>query len=72
VEVHSLTLSYTPRNMKCDSQASLWACTFASPCLGCEPKVKVVTVVIETHKTILKPKFKMPLCFPQFKLKGPF
>jgi hypothetical protein len=43
VRVHFLTLSYTPWSMKCDSQASLLACTFASPCLGREPKAKVVT-----------------------------
>jgi len=29
--------------MKCDSQSSFLARTFASPCLGHEPKVKVVT-----------------------------
>jgi len=29
---------------KCDSWASFLACTFASPCLCCEPKVRVVTV----------------------------
>jgi hypothetical protein len=29
--------------MKCDFWASLLAHTFTSPCLGCEPKVKVVT-----------------------------
>jgi hypothetical protein len=29
--------------MKCDSRASLLARTFASPCPGCEPKVKVTT-----------------------------
>jgi hypothetical protein len=28
--------------MKCDSQASYFACTFTSPCLGYEPKVRVV------------------------------
>jgi len=48
VEVHSLTLSYTLVSMKCDSQASLLARTFASPCLGCEPKVRVAIVVIKT------------------------
>ncbi len=42
VGVHSLTLSCTPGNMKCDSQASLLAHTFASPYLGHKPKVKVV------------------------------
>jgi hypothetical protein len=29
--------------MKCDSQASLLARTLASPCLGREPKARVVT-----------------------------
>jgi hypothetical protein len=41
VWVHSLTLSYTLGSMKCDSQASFLACTFASLCFGCEPKAKV-------------------------------
>jgi hypothetical protein len=40
---HFLTLSYTLGSTKCDSRASLLAHTFTSPCLGCEPKVKVVT-----------------------------
>jgi hypothetical protein len=43
MEVHSLTLSHTPRSMKCDFRASLLARTFASPYLGREPKAKVVT-----------------------------
>jgi len=30
--------------MKCDSQASLLACTFASPCLGRKSKARVVIV----------------------------
>jgi len=44
VEVHSLALSHTPRRIKCDSQASLLARTFASPYLGHEPKIKVATL----------------------------
>jgi len=44
VGVHSLTFSYTPESMKCDSWASLLARPFASPCLGCEPKAKVATI----------------------------
>ncbi len=32
--VHSFTLSYTLRNVKCDSWASFLARTFVSPCLG--------------------------------------
>ncbi len=43
VGVHSLTFSYTPKTMKCDSQASLLACTFASSCFGREPKARVAT-----------------------------
>jgi len=41
VEVHSFTLSHTPGSMKCDSWASLLARTFASLCLGHEPKARV-------------------------------
>jgi hypothetical protein len=44
--------------MKCDSWASLLACTFASPFLGHEPKIKVATE--STLKRVLiykKPKF---------------
>jgi hypothetical protein len=44
VRVYSLTLSYTPRIMRCDSWASLLARTFASLCLGREPKVRVATL----------------------------
>jgi hypothetical protein len=50
VGVHSLTLSYIPGNMKCDSQASTLAYTFASPCLGYEPKVRIVTMKCHKHK----------------------
>jgi len=45
VGVHSLTLSHTFENMKCDSQASLLARTFASPYLGHKPKARVVTLL---------------------------
>jgi hypothetical protein len=41
VKVHSFTLSCIPGSMKCDSRASLLGYTFASPCFGCEPKVRV-------------------------------
>jgi hypothetical protein len=43
-EVHSLTLSYTPMNMKCDSRASFLAHTFASPYLGHKAKAKIATI----------------------------
>jgi hypothetical protein len=43
VWVHSLTPFYTPGSMKCDSQASLLARTFASPYLGHAPKARVAT-----------------------------
>lgn len=44
VLVQSLTFPYTLRNIKCDSQLSFFAHTFASLYFGCEPKVKVVTL----------------------------
>jgi hypothetical protein len=50
VRVHSLTLSYTPESMKCDSRASFLARTFASPCLGRKPKARVVTIVVICEK----------------------
>jgi len=37
------SFSHTLGNMKCDSQASFLACTFASLCLGCEPKARATT-----------------------------
>jgi len=43
VTVHPLTLSYIPQRMKCDSRASFLAYTLASPCLGREPKARVMT-----------------------------
>ncbi len=55
VEVHSLTLSYTPGSMKCDSRASLLAHTLASHCLGHEPKVKVVTHLVVCFFEFLTP-----------------
>jgi len=38
--VHSLTPSYTPKSMKCDSWASLLTYTFASLCFGHELKLR--------------------------------
>ncbi len=43
VKVHSLTFSYTPENMRCDSWASSWLATLQPFCLGHKPKAKVVT-----------------------------
>ncbi len=37
---------HTLGSMKCDSRVSRLAHTFASVCLGCEPKVRVVTINI--------------------------
>jgi len=46
--VHSLTLSYTPGSMKCDSQASLLARTFVSPYLIRKPLpwLQILTLVM--------------------------
>jgi hypothetical protein len=47
VGVHSLTLSYTFRNLKCDSRASFLARTFTSPCFGRKPKARVATILLK-------------------------
>jgi hypothetical protein len=44
VRVHSLTLSYTPRSMWCDSWAFSWPAPLQPLCLGREPKARVATV----------------------------
>ncbi len=54
MSVYSLTLSYTPRSMGCDFWASFLAHTFVSPCLGCEPKVKVATFDLCTMLNLAK------------------
>jgi hypothetical protein len=46
VEVHSLTLFHTPKNMKCDSQTSLLARTFTSLCLSRKPKAKFCNIYL--------------------------
>jgi hypothetical protein len=53
VRVHSLTLSYTPGSIRCDSRASFLAHTLTSLCLGGEPKTKVAT----TNPWICVPMF---------------
>ncbi len=40
---HTLPYSQPPESMKCDSRASFLARTYASPCFGREPKVRVTT-----------------------------
>jgi hypothetical protein len=42
--------------MRCDSWASLFARTFANPCLGQEPKVRVTTIG-HHHQTSVPPFF---------------
>ncbi len=43
MRVHSFTLSHTLGNLKCDFQALDLTCTFVTPCLSREPKVRVET-----------------------------
>jgi len=50
VKVHSLTFSYILKGMRCDSQASLLARTFTSPCLSYEPKARVTTLWFSYQK----------------------
>ncbi len=58
VRVHSLTLSYTPRNMQHDFRASLLARNLARPYLGHEPKARVVTTRIISN---MQEKIRMSL-----------
>jgi hypothetical protein len=44
VRVHSLTLSYTPGSMWCDSRAFFWPTPLQPLCLGREPKTKVAKI----------------------------
>jgi hypothetical protein len=46
--------------MKCDSWASLLACTFASFCFGRKPKAKVATF-LNNHFLIFQKEFKFGL-----------
>jgi hypothetical protein len=50
---HSPTLFHTPGSMKCDSWASLLAHTFASPCFGREPKVRIATFLVTTSRNLM-------------------
>jgi hypothetical protein len=43
VKAHSLTLSYTPGSLWCDSRASPWPAPLQPFCLGHKPKAKVAT-----------------------------
>ncbi len=61
MEVHSLSLSHTLGNMKRESQASLLARTFASLCLGHEPKARVAIVDI----SIVKDKYVFAFNFKE-------
>jgi len=53
VRVHSFTLFYTPKSMRCDSQVSLLARNLANPCLGCKPKARVATMVVGSQNSFL-------------------
>jgi hypothetical protein len=44
---YSLTLSYTPGSMWCDSRGSSWPATLLPFCLGYKPKAKVATPWVE-------------------------
>ncbi len=44
MRVHSLTLSYTPRSMWCDSRAFSWPAPLQPFCLGHQPKARVATM----------------------------
>jgi hypothetical protein len=51
VRVHSLTLSYTPKSMWCDSRASSWLATLQPFCFGHKPKAMVATQMQFYHNS---------------------
>jgi len=51
--------------MRCDSRASLLACTLASPCLSRKPKVKVATVLACNHTSRLNYLLSKGVVAPQ-------
>ncbi len=58
VRVHSLTLSYTPGSMWCDSWAFSWLAPLQPLCLGRKPKARVVTTSQAYAKLV---GFKQPI-----------
>jgi len=54
---------HTLGSVKCDSQASFLACTFASPCLGHEPKARVATLIKYASPMRILPKNNLPTSF---------
>jgi hypothetical protein len=46
VRVHSLTLSYTPGSMWCDSRASSWPATLQPFWISYKPKARVATLAL--------------------------
>jgi len=71
VRIHSLTLSYTPKSMRCDFQACFLAHNLASPCLGREPKARVVTIsfVLVFLNANVKPLILFLTLLVQWKIK---
>jgi hypothetical protein len=68
---HTLPYSHIFDSMKCDSWASLLAHTFASPCLGREPKTRVAIIQVCIHGVksfcihcdVMQCVTWMPLCY---------
>jgi hypothetical protein len=61
---HTPPYSQPPGSMKCDSRASLLARTFASFCLGHEPKARVPTMI---HITIFNAHTRLKIVYNDFK-----
>jgi hypothetical protein len=64
VNVHSFTLSYTPKSMRCDSWASLLARTLASPRLGLQH--------VDLVGTTSSISFKQPATFGRWHHSPPY
>jgi hypothetical protein len=52
VWAHSLTLSRTPKNVNVTLELHSRPAPFHAPCLGHEPKVKVVTIMLKRKKNV--------------------
>jgi hypothetical protein len=52
VWAHPLTLSRTPRNVNVIPELHSWPAPFHAPCLGREPKAKVVIIMLKRKKNV--------------------
>ncbi len=69
---HTFPYFQPPGSMKCNSWASLLACTFISPCFGCEPKARVVTWSVTWFPFECFASFPWQICHDDSLVELPF